>query len=179
LIIREFYPKLTLLVDTALPNAGYQYIIQQLQIGDVLVDFIADDRSARSYFWDFGDGNTATGDSVRHRYTTEGLFNTSLTVGNGCGSDSSSQELGIITPGIDDELPRVSVYPNPNSEGIWRMELGEIPLRTWRLTDVLGRSYPSEILPEGSGTYRLEAVLRAGVYILKIDGLKPVWLVVD
>ena len=161
-------------VDTALPDAGYQYIIQSLQ-----VDFIANDRTASSYFWSFGDGTTATGDSVRHVYTNGGLVNTWLAVSNGCGLDTVFQDIGIITPGIENELSLITIFPNPTTDGIWRMELGEIPLRGWTLTDVIGRKYHCDIHAEGNGIYRIEASLTAGVYVLNMQGLKPVKLVIE
>lgn len=44
--------------------------------------------SGLSYFWDFGDGNTSTATNPVHTYTTDGLFDVSLTVTdfNGCDS---------------------------------------------------------------------------------------------
>jgi PKD repeat protein len=42
-----------------------------------------------SYFWNLGDGNTASYAEVNHPYVNPGNYNVSLTMVNGCGSDTT------------------------------------------------------------------------------------------
>ncbi len=46
-----------------------------------------------AYEWDFGDGNTATGQSVSHTYASDGNYRVTLTVRNTGGSTSASRNL--------------------------------------------------------------------------------------
>jgi hypothetical protein len=166
-------------VDTAAPDAGFQYVVKTFMPGNYQVAFIANDRNATSWSWDFGDGNTSAGDSLLHRFATEGPFTVSLIVENACGKDTVTRSIGVLTSITGDELPRVRVYPNPNTTGIWRMDMGELPLRKWTLTDILGRKFPCKISPEGNGVFRIEADVKTGVYTLRVAGLKPVRLIVE
>jgi PKD repeat protein len=42
------------------------------------------------YIWDFGDGNSGSGQSINHTYATEGIYNVVLTMTNACGDTASS-----------------------------------------------------------------------------------------
>jgi len=48
------------------------------------------DGDSLSYFWDFGDGTTATGSSVSHTYTEPGNYKVFLKVDDGSGTECSS-----------------------------------------------------------------------------------------
>jgi PKD repeat protein len=50
------------------------------------------------YVWDFGDGNTATGETVTHTYAAPGQYTVTLTVVNLAGEDSDDQTYTIGTP---------------------------------------------------------------------------------
>lgn len=50
---------------------------------------------ALTYSWDFGDGNTATGASATHEYTTEGSYRAVLTVSDGQASDSAATHIFV------------------------------------------------------------------------------------
>ena len=49
-----------------------------------------------TWSWSFGDGETSTEQSPSHTYTTPGVYNVSLSVSNGCGSDTETKS-GYIT----------------------------------------------------------------------------------
>ncbi len=54
------------------------------------------DGSIASYEWDFGDGTTATGQTVSHTYDSGGTFTVTLTVTDDDGAtDSSSQDVSV------------------------------------------------------------------------------------
>ncbi|MEO1261995.1 MAG: glycosyl hydrolase family 8 [Bacteroidota bacterium] len=50
-----------------------------------------------SYFWNFGDGNSATGEVVNHTYTTAGTFTAILTVNDGNGGTGSDSEVVTVS----------------------------------------------------------------------------------
>jgi len=62
--------------------------------------------SITGWFWDFGDGTTATGNPVTHTYVETGLYLAQLVVGaaNGCSSDTTL-EIVIRGPTVAEILP--------------------------------------------------------------------------
>jgi len=54
--------------------------------------------NATSYLWDFGDGTTSTEASPTHTYTTDGIYDVTLTATNACGSTSVDGQFTIVTP---------------------------------------------------------------------------------
>jgi len=49
------------------------------------------------YTWDFGDGNTAVGDTVLHTYAAENIYEVILTAENECGSTSDTSYLNLYS----------------------------------------------------------------------------------
>lgn len=84
--------------------------------GSGVYAFSPQDSSYQSYEWDFGDGNTETGQNVTHEYQSNGNFTVNLKVesSNGCTSQSSN-DVTIELSGIaKDKTGRsFEVYPNP------------------------------------------------------------------
>lgn len=55
--------------------------------------------NATSYSWNFGDGSTtSTAPEPSHTYTTDGIYTVILTATNGCGSNTSTRTVTIVTP---------------------------------------------------------------------------------
>lgn len=71
---------------------------------------------ADSYFWDFGDGNTATTAAPTHTYSAVGNYDVTLIVGS-CGRfDTLVKQLIISAPSANDGVflnADFSIYPNP------------------------------------------------------------------
>lgn len=63
------------------------------------VTFVSCTSGASSYTWSFGDGTSATGDSVLHTYGTVGTFRGSLTVVIGGSSSTTSFSITIVPTG--------------------------------------------------------------------------------
>ena len=53
-----------------------------------------------TWTWNFGDGNTATGRKVNHGYTTPGVYNVSLTVGNGSTTDTRTKNYAVVVGAV-------------------------------------------------------------------------------
>jgi len=71
---------------------------------DQIVSFNGSARSydpLKNWEWDFGDGHTATGQAVTHRYTSAGVYTVELTVTNDC-EESESTERNIT---VSEETP--------------------------------------------------------------------------
>jgi hypothetical protein len=67
------------------------------------------DGTITSYEWDFGDGNTDSGQSVTYGYSSTGTFVASLTVTDNCGATAIDQaEVTIVGP-----TPPSSSTPQP------------------------------------------------------------------
>jgi PKD repeat protein len=50
-----------------------------------------------TYFWSFGDGNTASTANPTHTYTADGTYNVTLVANNTCGVDSTTQSIVVST----------------------------------------------------------------------------------
>ena len=65
-----------------------------------VVDFINTSSNAVSYFWDFGDGETATDENPTHVYGQDGTYEVSLTATSEmCGNDVHMETIVINTVG--------------------------------------------------------------------------------
>ncbi|AEV31595.1 PDK repeat-containing protein [Owenweeksia hongkongensis DSM 17368] len=62
-------------------SANFNYT----QAGDTVSFYSLSSAGVSNYFWDFGDGQTSTGDSTSHVYSTGGTYTAVLTVTNVCG----------------------------------------------------------------------------------------------
>jgi outer membrane protein OmpA-like peptidoglycan-associated protein len=51
-----------------------------------------------AYFWDFGDGNTATGTAVSHSYTEAGTYTVTYSASNCGGTDAETLSINVIDP---------------------------------------------------------------------------------
>jgi PKD repeat protein len=75
------------------------------------------DGSIASYEWDFGDGETATGESVTHAYDAAGDYDVTLTVTDDDGAtDTATQTVSVSEPADPDPEPdqstEVSLSPS-------------------------------------------------------------------
>ena len=80
-----------ILVGTA-PTASFSSIVN-----DLVISLDATSANATSYSWDFGDGNSSTQEDPVHTYAADGTYTVSLTVGNDCGTDVTTQTVVIAT----------------------------------------------------------------------------------
>ena len=66
-------------------------------IGNTNATFVNTSIGADSYFWDFGDGNSSTEESPMHDYGADGTYTISMIATNACGSDTTIQDLQVVT----------------------------------------------------------------------------------
>jgi PKD repeat protein len=115
---------LTVTVKNVPPTAIATYMspYKVILAGD-LITFNAEasdsvsDISKLTYFWDFGDGNTAKGKTVTHAYSTEGIYEVTLSVSDG--TSTSTDTLIIIVEKHSFKMtitPGVEVLPGETAE---------------------------------------------------------------
>lgn len=71
---------------------------------------LADDPSVR-YQWDFGDGNTATGQTVRHQYAAAGSYTVTFSALNDRGNERRVLTTTVVEPVQPTEIVVVSANP--------------------------------------------------------------------
>lgn len=93
------------------PTAAFNYAPTSPSVGEQ-VAFDATDSSSPNgeivdYQWDFGDGGTATGQTVTHSYAEGGGYNVTLTVTDGADRTAQSADPLEVTGGEDesDDVP--------------------------------------------------------------------------
>lgn len=97
----------------ALPAATFT----RSEVSNLTFDFTADESSATSYSWNFGDGETGTGKSVQHEYATAGTYDVRLTVVKDDCEGAETTELVVKDAHVNTvNGSEVSFYPNPVEE---------------------------------------------------------------
>ncbi len=76
-----------------LPLSGFSATVDSFT-----VSFTNNSQFANSYFWHFGDGNTSTQQDPTHTYGADGTYTVMLIATNNCGSDTTTQQVTIVTP---------------------------------------------------------------------------------
>jgi hypothetical protein len=105
----------TVIINNNPPVAGFTYISNGL-----MLSFTDASVNAVSYSWNFGDGTTSTSKDPVHTYAGNGSYNVMLVSSNGCGSDTTYQDITVADNGINENNPAeiVSIYPNPSGQGV-------------------------------------------------------------
>jgi len=126
-----------------------------------------------SWFWDFGDGNTATGPNPTHAYQSLGTFTACVTVSDGVCENTVCEEVNIaIFQSLEDELGlEWSIHPNPNSGQFWvDIQLARPADLELSLIDLAGKEV--WLKPTGQVTAFREWVqpedLAKGMYLLRL-----------
>src|SRR5664280_826429 len=80
------------------------------------VHFTDSSQNATGWDWDFGDGNNSIAKNPENTYAEAGDYTVNLTVSNGNGTDSTTQEIVVDEAPIDDEVPPVADFnANPRN----------------------------------------------------------------
>lgn len=69
---------------------------------------VGSDSQVSSWFWDFGDGNTATVKTPIHTYSAAGTYNVTLTVNNFNGCSNSITKQVIVSAGVQADFQEVA-----------------------------------------------------------------------
>jgi len=155
-------------IDTLTVHAGFSDIISENHIS--LTNYST---NADSYFWNFGDGQSDTGNITTHTFSTTGTYTVMLVAFRGCASDTVIQSVNITSVGINTvakESRLVKLFPDPASDYI----IFEIPEFTKTFNYSILNSQGVEVLNgEAVAGKRISvSPLSSGMYcyLLKIDG---------
>lgn len=77
-------------VTCPVPYSDFNYIADELQ-----VSFTDNSSGADFWTWDFGDGNSVTGQNVSHTFSASESYQVCLIAENECGTDSLCQEINV------------------------------------------------------------------------------------
>jgi gliding motility-associated-like protein len=157
------------------PVAGFEYNFNNNSGIGVLYNFIDTSSFATSYFYTFGDGNTATDQNPNNTYFANGSYSINQTVSNAIGCiDSTSALITINKVSVDiKELIPNAISPNDDGENdVWK--LGFINLLYKEASVKVFNSWGQEVFSSvgykefWNGTYKGE-ILPDGTYFYVID----------
>ena len=137
------------------------------------VSFTDQSTGAASYLWSFGDGNTSPLQNPVHLYSAAGGYNVRLRITNGCGADSSDQQIAVIDAGISDtdENTSMRIVPNPAREDGAMVHFGKV-LKTGQVNiyNVIGNKLKTSVFTKpGSQIHLNTSGLSAGIYYIVVE----------
>lgn len=151
------------------PVASFSYTMN-----DPVVHFSDQTTNPGICTWDFGDGSSATGINPSHTYACNGVYSVRMKVYNGCGLDSSMQQLTIVATGIDQPFSHtdIKIFPNPTKSQISISGTLEGMQKTITLMDIRGRMLKEVKLENGTDYFSTTIDLSeftSGLYLLKVS----------
>ncbi len=103
-------------IDTLTAHAAFSMNANQNNVTITNTSLNAD-----AYYWDFGDGQTYSGNTTSHTYATTGTFTVKLVAYRGCTSSTVSHTIGITSVGIENAVyapMSLMQYPSPANDFI-------------------------------------------------------------
>ncbi len=161
------------MVDTSTVQAGFTHTTN-------ILDAMFTDASTGNVvdgIYDFGDGNTSTGQNPTHTYAAPGSYVVCQTVWNVCGDTSTfCDTVTVINTGIIGQVIEgavIDIYPNPsNGQFTVNIEVDSAEEINFDITDAAGRVLLSENFATVAGTLRRDVNLgnlSAGIYFVNIN----------
>lgn len=147
------------------------------QINNFNTVFTNTSNGGSTYFWNFGNGNTSTGQNATFNFNIEGTYTVSLIVTNACGSDTVTQQIAIIKLSINQLANQINlnVFPNPSQgEMIVNADLPGSEIIKIQVVNTLGQTVMSEIWNYFPGSNYLLDInkMAAGNYVLMLETSK-------
>ena len=140
-------------------------------------DFYAGGSTGQTFSWTFGDGGTATGDTVSHSYSSAGVFTATLTV-----TDSTCNTTDVVSFVVTSHIgmgenilnQQMMAFPNPNS-GAFQVRISGAEQFEGQLEvlNLMGQVVAS--IPVEKRTAVLEVPMdlsdyAKGIYMLRLSG---------
>ena len=129
--------------------------------------------------WNFGDGNTATTNTVDHTYTEPGIYTVTLTVTNAVGCIATTTQTITVTEKLNTGITTttkesIHIYPNPVSTML-NINLSQVTADTkLTLTNALGQTIQTQDkLKQGVNTIEVSQ-LAEGLYLITVNEGKAV-----
>jgi len=161
------------------PFSGFSFEIltwQQVRVAPI-------NSAGSRVFWDLGDGNTSTLNSVTHRYDNPGLYDVKLvltSISNAC-KDSTIIPINIEVSSLKNlqSLPQLNLYPNPGSDKV-NIQLGNLNKADIKVYNMQGVEVMNHVIEDHTGLIVLDVSdLAGGNYILHVEGYMPLVFVVQ
>lgn len=96
------------------PDAAFSSSTNELEASFDAGESSDPDNDTLSYSWDFGDDNSAQGETVTHVYSESGIYSVTLTVNDGQASDTSIQPVTVSSTVIQNRAPTASFTTETN-----------------------------------------------------------------
>jgi hypothetical protein len=154
------------------PHADFSYAA----VTGTTVSFTDIGSDATTVYWDFdGDGNvdetTGPGASVEYDFGSASVFGVLMISENGCGADTSSQNVLVQDVGIEEVKDQIgfSVYPNPTIEDVSiAITDASVEVSSVSLFDLQGQMIMSESSVQNNLKLSLNK-LPKGMYVLQVQ----------
>ncbi len=148
-----------------------------LSLSNGAITFMDNTINATTWFWDFGDGTTATVANPTHIYTQPGAYEVYLQVSNnnGC-SDVTSQNITVLNFPVATDYQtlldlQIKIYPNPTDEILTiQLDLQQNSNVQFQLLNAIGQA----VLKTDNRSFSNEKTtlnvqhLPSGIYFLQI-----------
>ena len=142
-------------------------------------EFYAGGSTGQTFTWTFGDGGSATGDTVTHSYASAGVFTATLTVTDS--TCNTTDVFGFVVTshiGLGENIlnQQMMVYPNPNS-GTFQVRISGVSEFEGQLEvmNLMGQVVASIPVDKRSNVHEVAMDLTnypKGVYMLRLSGTK-------
>ena len=142
-------------------------------------EFYAGGSTGQTFSWTFGDGGSATGDTVTHSYASAGVFTATLTVTDS--TCNTTDVFGFVvnsTIGLGENIlnQQMMVYPNPNS-GTFQVRISGASEFEGQLEvmNLMGQVVSSIPVDKRSNVHEVAMDLTdypKGVYMLRLSGIE-------
>jgi hypothetical protein len=147
-------------------TAAYSYSVTGTQVTFINTSSL----KAKTYSWNFGDGNTSTLKDPIHTYANLAVYPVTLTAydSSGC-SKVMLNNVDLLTSNIDDvRNPTFTITPNPATESVTILYDQQKAGFTIRITNAMGQTV--FVAPaNGSGTDKINlSALSSGMYYIGI-----------
>lgn len=148
------------------------------EIDESLAQFTNTTLDATAFYWDFGDplsgsNNTSGLENPSHQYSHQGSYIVSLSAGDSCRTDLTTDTVVVIETGIREaDDYRMTVFPNPVSDVVNVYLTDGMISSSYEIIGLDGKLYLNGNLVSQNGKAQIAglSVLSPGVYVLQISG---------
>jgi hypothetical protein len=168
-----FCDTLALLTDTASCDVSFTSFNNSGQVSFFANSFSSDN----TYSWNFGDGNTGTGNFADNTYMNSGTYYVCMTTNNSFDSCTATycDSVDVVIAGISEtkiDPFRPEIYPNPATANFFVSFIGNNEEVILELVDLTGRLIQRKTLNSTNGHQSVgfnSEVLDQGIYFIRIS----------
>jgi len=140
------------------------------------VTFNSSSTNAASLLWNFGDGNTGTGQSTTHTYATGGVYNVTLNASNAFCSRSVTEVVSVGSTSVEElRALGINIFPNPVKDALFIQTDTNFQELAYGVFSLTGQPLAAGVFTK-SQTIDLAAYAN-GAYLLQLKQKDQVWMV--